>query len=120
MGTGLQVLANVHINNFFNQLKATSRQPGWEQQLDKVKASLTHVEAVIGRVQAEANRRLDDADRVLAEMVERAFRQADGILQQLQELQSSSRVRLRVPTWPWSKWTLPAPINDGQKESSGI
>lgn len=116
MGTGLQVLANVHINHFFNQLKATSRQPGWEQQLDKVKASLTHVEAVIGRVQAEANRRLDDADRVLAEMVERAFRQADGILQQLQELQSSSRVRLRGANVALVKvdFTRPDPA-DGQE-----
>jgi DNA repair exonuclease SbcCD ATPase subunit len=112
----LEVLNNLDINHLFRQLKARTMIKGWEKGVLSVQESLCHVGRVLSKSQEELERRLKDLDRIKEEVVERAYRHVENILEELKTLQRMSRVELRGSSIPLMEIDLRWPGADAGKE----
>ncbi|HHW29746.1 MAG TPA: hypothetical protein GXX21_09385 [Syntrophomonadaceae bacterium] len=113
----LEVLNNLDIRHLFKQLKNRTAVEGWEKDALSVQESLCHVERVISKAQEELERRLKDLDRIKEEIVERAFRHVENILEELKALQRMSRVELRGSNIPLMEIDFRRPSPDEGKGS---
>ena len=74
------------------------------------------MERVISKAQEELERRLKDLDRIKEEIVERAFRHVENILEELKALQRMSRVELRGSNIPLMEIDFRRPSPDEGKD----
>jgi hypothetical protein len=105
----LDTLNNLDVNNIFRQLRARTAMPNWEEESELVADGLTHVERVVENVRTELERRMADMDRIMDEIVDRSYRQATNVLDELQLFQGMSAVELRGTRLPLIRIDLRRP-----------